>query len=166
MNKLLFAFLLLLTTAVPSFAQTRSIIQKAYAYVQIILPGTMMADDNGQPVTPPLNISRFIYVETKGKTKPVIEYVKYANECFKVEISTFSTMQDEGGYNFQRNKQIMPRPASGNSLWRLDLLSAEEKQIKKKSSPYKNIIIRETKNGKHFDFKIYNEIELASPLTM
>ena len=166
MKKTILIVTFLLAAFITGFAQIKSSIQKAYAFVAITLPGNIIADEQGNAMKPPLNISRFIYIETKGKIKPSIECVIYGSESCKVEISAVSDLPENLLINKNGNKKIFLKPAAGNTLWRLDPIFPEGKKVNGEPSLYKKIILKEKKNGKKLKFTIDNEIELEAPASV
>ena len=130
---------LFLSATVCSFAQSSCNIKKAYAYYNVSMPGAQMADENGNPIPPKPNITRFIYVEYSGAKMPDIKAVLYNNmqlsfSALKVTAKTVSV----GDKNLNPNNSITAK--KGNSFLKIDLQPAEGKTMP--DGDCKSIIIK------------------------
>ena len=150
--------------ALSASCQSKSGIKKAYAFIEISNPGTIMMDDNGNPVKPNMIIHRFIYIENKGNTKPDIESVQYKNEILTVLVLPVNSSPEEAGKKKMNGEKILLNPAKGNTLWKLELQPLDPKKKINSASSVNKIIINEIKDRKHLKFIMDRDTELQGPM--
>jgi hypothetical protein len=151
---------LVLTAAFQGFAQSCGSIKRVYAYYNASMPGIQMVDDNGNPVTPKPNITRFIYVEYSGTKMPDIKAVQYNAEplVFSV-ISVKDKMVSVGDKNLNPNNSITAK--KGNSFLKIDLQPAEGKTMP--DTGCKSIVIKSKVGNKICRYYVSSEKEFATP---
>lgn len=105
------------------FAQNACHIKKASAWYNVSMPGAQMVDENGNPIPPKPNITRFIYIEYSGTKLPQITSVAYKS----VEL-TFSAVTVKEKTVYIGDKKLNPNKTitakKGNSLLKIDLQPA------------------------------------------
>lgn len=159
MKTILFAFLLLSTTG-SCMAQNSCNIKKAYAFYHVSMPGTQMVDENGNPIPPKANITRFIYVEYSGTKMPVINTVLYNNTPLSFSaVSVKAKTVSVGDKKLNPNNSITAK--KGNSFLKIDLQPAEGKTMP--DTDCKSIIIKSKIGSKLCKFYVLNEKEFVSP---
>lgn len=150
---------LLLTAVSVSFAQNCGLIKKAYAYYNVSMPGIQMSDENGNPISPKPNITRFIYVEYSGTKMPDIKAVLYN----AAELS-FSVASIKEKTIFIGDKKLNPNNSisvkKGNKLLKIDLQPKEGKTMP--DADCKNIVIKSKLGGKLYKFYVTGETEFLS----
>ena len=157
--KSLTLFCLLLTGTFYCFAQSNCGINKAYAYYNVSMPGMQMADENGNPIPPKPNITRFIYVEYSGSKMPDIKAVLYnaAVLSFSVVPVTEKTVSI-GDKKINPNYSITAK--KGNKLLKIDLQPEEGKKMP--DTDCKNIIIKSKQGSKLCKFYVTGEKQFSS----
>ncbi len=151
-------FCLLLTAA---YAQNKSIIKNATAYFTVSIPGMARIDENGKKINPQPVITRFIYVEIKGKIKPFFDTISYNGSLFMSSVAIDSSKL-KVGINKKDGMPIMLQAQKGNTIWRLDLQFLNDKQ-KTTTVNATNIIIKGKVEKTIFKMLIKREIELIVP---
>lgn len=154
----LFLAILFLPLILSSCAQTRCGTKKVYAYYTSTLPGTQMVDDNGNPVPPKPNITRFIYVESDERKVPEIDSVLYDNISLPASINRVEGNSTVVGNRFQDNEELTITAKKGYALWKIDLMSSPSG--KPVPVDCKNILLRIKIDGKTCVFKINEESQL------
>lgn len=150
-------FIVLLLCSYMSLAQLAGSVIKAWAFNKPVTHGTLMVDDNGNPVHPAADTSRFIYMECKGNMEPRVDNVMYGSRVFSVAVFPAGqkeilmlTKKDGRAYSI--------KPAKGNYLWKLELSSSSIQ--KRYSGNQKKITIKGKLGSKSFTCTLINEIEL------
>ena len=158
MKPFILSFLLFAAT-VNSFAQTDYSIKKAYAYYNVSMPGMQMVDENGNPITPKPNITRFIYVEYSGSKMPDIKAVLYnaAVLSFSV-VSVIEKTVSVGDKKINPNYSITAK--KGNKLLKIDLQPEEGKAMP--DTDCKSIIIKSKQGSKLCKFYVTGEKQFSS----
>jgi len=158
--KALFISLLVLTISLIGFAQSTCNIKKAYAFYHVSMPGVQMADENGNPIPPKANITRFIYVEYSGTKKPDIKTILYNNTQLSFSVvSVKAKMVSVGDKKLNPENNISAR--KGNSFLKIDLQPAEGKTMP--DADCKNIVITSKLGNKVCKFYVVSEKEFVSP---
>ena len=153
-----FLFALLLAGTI-CFGQTNCNIKKAYAYYTVSVPGVQMADENGNPVDPKPNITRFIYVEYSGLKVPEIKSVIFNGvELSFTAISIKEKTVWAGDKTINLNNSITAK--KGNSLLKIDLQPADGKAMP--DTGCKSIVIKSKVSGKLCKFYVPAEKEFAT----
>lgn len=157
--KILFLHILLLTGFSVSYAQGNCNIKKAYAWYNVSMPGAQMADENGNPIPPRANITRFIYVEYCGTKMPDIKSVLYNNIALnftvtRVKVKTVSI----GDKNLNPGNTITAK--KGNSFLQIDLQPFEGKTMP--DADCKSITITGKLAGKLCKFYVTGEVAFAT----
>jgi hypothetical protein len=159
MKTLLISFLFL-TASSYCFAQSACNIKKAYAFYHVSMPGMQMADENGNPIPPKPNITRFIYVEYSGSKIPVINTVLYNNTQLSFSVvSVKAKTVSVGDKKLNPNNSITAK--KGNSFLKIDLQPAEGKTMPE--ADCKSIVIKSKVGNKLCKFYVLNEKEFVSP---
>lgn len=157
--KILFLHIFLLTGFSVSFAQGNCNIKKAYAWYNVSMPGIQMMDENGNPVRPQANITRFIYVEYSGTKIPDIKSVLYNGVSLD-----FSVVRIKEKSVFVGDKELNPgntiTAKKGNTFLKINLQPFEGKTMPEAAC--KNIIIKSKLSGKLCKFYVGREKEFAS----
>ena len=150
---------LFLTATFYCFAQSNCNIKKAYAYYNVSMPGTQMVDENGNPITPKPNITRFIYVEYSGAKMPDIKAVLYntAKLSFSVVPVTSKTVSI-GDKKLNPNNNITAK--KGNRFLKIDLQPEDGKTMP--DTDCKSIIIKSKQGSKLCKFYVTGEKEFSS----
>ncbi len=143
-------------------AQSLHGIQKGYAFFKESIPGNIQVDERGNEVKPGIDTVRFIFIEWKGRVLPPINTVQYKNKNFQVSIFPVEQSQVEVGQEKISGKNIILKPAKGNTLWKLLLTSAVNKNS---LTPSYKIILKGKKNGQPFQWVIDNEVEIQAEIT-
>jgi hypothetical protein len=159
MKSFLFSLLFLVAT-LPCSSQSCANIKKAYAYYNVSMPGIQMADENGNPVTPKPNITRFIYVEYSGTKIPDIKTVLYnASPLSFSVISIKEKVVSIGDNKLNPNNSIAAK--KGNYFLKIDLQPADGKTMP--DTDCKSIIIKIKAGSKLCKFYVLGEKEFATP---
>lgn len=141
------------------FAQSDCSIKKAYAYYNASMPGTQMVDENGNPITPKPNITRFIYVEYSGTKMPVIKAVLYNGEEISFSVTTIKEkIVWAGDKELNPDKRITAK--KGNTLLKINLNMDGEKPIPETGC--KSIVIKTKKKNGTCVFKLVKESEFLT----
>jgi hypothetical protein len=151
--------LLLLTATKPSFAQNCSTIKKGYAYYNVSMPGAQMADENGNPIPPKPNITRFIYLEYSGKEIPAVTAVLYNGSplsfsAVPVKEKTVSI----GDKKLNHNNSIAVK--SGNRFLKIDIAAEGAKKFPETGC--KNIVLKLKRTNDTCSFRLIKEAEFFS----
>jgi len=158
--KVLFLHIFLLMSFSASFAQSHCTVKKAYAYYNVSMPGVQMADENGNPIPPKPNITRFIYVEYSGSKMPDIKSVLYNNIALDYTVVGVKAKTVSIG-----DKKLNPGKAitakKGNSFLQINLQPFEGKTMP--DTDCKNIIINSKAAGKLCKFYVTRETAFATP---
>jgi hypothetical protein len=158
--KSLIISVILLTASHYCFAQNYCIIKKASAWYNASMPGMQMVDENGNPVDPKPNITRFIYVEYSGSKLPEIKSVTYNG----AELS-FTTISIKEKTVWAGDKKMNPNNSitakKGNSLLKIDVQPAAGKTMP--DTGCKSIVIKSNIAGKGCRFYVPAEKEFATP---
>ena len=157
--KILFLHILLLSGFSVSFAQGNCNIKKAYAWYNVSMPGIQMVDENGNPIRPQANITRFIYIEYSGTKIPDIKSVLYDGvsldfSMVRIKEKTVSI----GDKELNRGKTITAK--KGNTFLQINLQPFEGKTMP--DGNCKNIIIKSKLAGKQCKFYVTSEKEFAT----
>lgn len=152
--KKIFLPIILLTCVSVSFAQSYCTIKKAQAFFNVSMPGVQMADENGNPVPPKPNITRFIYAEYSGSKMPDIKTVVYNGKALSFTIvSLKEKIVSVGDPKISPNYKLSAK--KGNSILKIGLQAEEGKTMPE--TDCKNIIIKSRVAGKICRFYIYAE---------
>lgn len=140
-------------------AQATCNIKKAYAFFTVSVPGVQMADENGNPIPPKPNITRFIYVEAVGGIKPPVTDVLYNNNELAATITAVKEKAIIAGSELSENNNFTITAKKGNCLWKIDVVPKAGEAMP--GIDCKNIIIRLKVKGKTCLIKIDKETQLA-----
>lgn len=160
MKKLLFTTVLL-AGFFASAAQTECRIKKAFAFYTVSIPGVQMVDENGNPVPPPIQIERFIYIEWGGTKKPEILSVRYNDTSLTATTTGVEGNAVSAGIQSVNMQERLIRAAKGNALWKIDLYPAAGTIDVKTGC--RNIVIKIKCPGKNCQIKLKDEIQLITP---
>lgn len=157
--KISLLFMLILAGTPFSHAQTGCTIKKAHAWYTVSMPGTIMTDENGNPVQPTPTITRFIYVEYSGTKPPEIRSVSYHSAALdftvvKVKEKTVSI----GDKNLNPDKTISVK--KGNSFLKISVYPFEGKTMP--DADCKSIVIISKAGGKNCRFNLGTEKAFAT----
>lgn len=157
--KILLLHIFLLTVFSVSFAQGSCNIKKGYAFYNVSMPGTQMADENGKPIPPKPNITRFIYVEYSGSKMPEIKSVLYNGVSLDFYVLRVKEKKVSVG-----DKKLNPgntiTAKKGNSFIHVTLQSFEGKTMP--DADCKDIIVKSKLAGKLCKFYITREKEFET----
>ncbi len=157
--KLLILSSLFLTATFYCFAQNAGTIKKAYAYYSVSMPGMQMADENGNPIDPKPNITRFIFVEYSGTKMPDIKEVLYnASQLSFSIVDVKEKTVSIGDKTLNPNNSISAK--KGNSLLKIELQPADGKTMP--DTACKNIIIKSKLGSKLYKFYVTGEKQFAT----
>lgn len=151
MKKLFFTIVVLSCISYAS-AQVRCTINKASAYFTVSVPGVQMVDDNGNPVPPVPQVERFIYLESKGAGKPVVESVSYNAVALKATTSKIMSSTVSVGKKQDTQQPIIFKAKKGNSIWRIDIQPTDDKP--QDVNACKNILLKIKVPGKTCTYRI------------
>jgi len=152
-------FLLFLIVTVNCFAQSKCNIKKAYAFYNVSMPGTQMADENGILVTPKPNITRFIYVEYGGTIIPDIKTVHFNDTELSFSIVKVAAMTVSiGDEKLILNNSITAK--KGNRLLKIDLQPLAGKTMP--DGDCKTIVIKSKQGCKLCKFYVSGEKQFSS----
>ncbi len=158
MRTILISFLMLAAT-MPALAQNSCNIKRAAAWYTASMPGTRMADENGNPINPKPVITRFIYVEYSGSKAPDIKSITYngAELQFSVVKLTEKTV-------WAGDRQINPKNSmtarKGNALLKIDLHPFDGKEMPEENC--KSIVIRSRVAGRLCRYYVPAETAFAT----
>ena len=141
-------------------AQTNCNIKKAYAFYTVSVPGMQMVDENGNPIPPKADITRFIYIECLGTTKPQIKTVLYNNKDLFATVTAAVEKTVIPGGDLGNNKDFKITATKGYSVWKIELQPHGDNQMP--GQDCKNIIIQLKVKGKTCSFKLAKETELTT----
>jgi hypothetical protein len=134
--------------------------QKGYAFFKKSMPGNIQVDEKGNEVSPVADTVRFIFIESKGKLPPSIDNVIYRNKTFNISILPVNQPQVQVGQEKISGKNIILKPARGNTLWKILLISTDKIPV-----PGNTVIkLKGKQNGKSFEWVIDREIELQAEI--
>jgi hypothetical protein len=150
----------LLASALTSFAQPNYNIKKAYAFYTISVPGVQMADENGNPIPPKVDIGRFIYIECSGTRKPVIEKVLYNYKVLSATLSAIKGNSVIPGSELSKNNEFKITAKRGNCLWKVELQTIGTDSMPEQDC--KNIVIKYKANNKTRILKLVKETQLMT----
>jgi hypothetical protein len=150
----------LLVSVLASYAQSNCNIKKAYAFYTISVPGVQMADENGNPIPPKVDIGRFIYVECSGTRKPVIEKVLYDNKILSATLTAVKGNSVIPGSELSKNNDLKITAKKGNRLWKVELQTAGTDSMPEQDC--KNIVIKYNVKGKASILKLLKETRLMT----
>lgn len=158
--KVLFLHILLLMCFSVSFGQVSCNIKKAYAFYNVSMPGVQMVDENGNPVTPRPNITRFIYIEYSGSKMPEVKSVLYNGVMLDYTVIKIKEKSVSIG-----DKKLNPDNAikakKGNSFLQINLQPFEGKIMP--DADCKNIMIKSKLAGKLCKYYVTSEVGFAVP---
>ncbi len=151
-------FCCLLTTA---YAQNKSNIKSIAAYFTVSIPGMQRVDENGNKINPIPFINRFLYVEVKGKAKPIFDTIYYNSSLYTYSIIVESNTNNIG-INKKYGMPIIIKATKGNTIWRIDLQPLNDKQ-KTVQANASSIIVKGKIEKIPFKVLLKYEIELSTP---
>lgn len=157
--KALFISFLFISATSSGFGQTACNIKKAYAFYNVSMPGTQMADENGNPIPPKANITRFIYVEYSGTKMPDIQSVLYNG--VSLDFSVVSVKEKTvsiGDKELNPGKIITAK--KGNTFLKINLQPFEGKTMP--DADCKSIIIKSKLTGKPCKFYVTGEMKFET----
>lgn len=150
---------LFLTVTTYCLAQKSCNIKGAFAWYNASRPGMQMVDENGNPVDPKPNITRFIYVEYGGSKLPEIKSITYNNiELLFTVIALKEKTVWAGDKTINLNNSITAK--KGNSLLKIDLQPGEGKTMP--DTGCKSIVIKSKVAGKLCKFYVPAEKQFAT----
>src|SRR6185503_2163391 len=154
-------FICLCCTSVASSAQSKYGIRRTDAFLTERTPGTIRANDNGDPEFQGPDTINTIYIETTGGPIKWISAWK-DGKSFSVTTTIIHDRPVEVGVNRANNAKVTLRPQKGNQLWLLQL----EKKGTSSKPPVRakkgEIILQGKYGGKLFIQKITSQIGLES----
>ncbi len=140
-----------------SCAQVHNISQKTLGTYTVQAPGNIAVDASGYDLSP-RKISVVIYIETSLKDLNV-KHALAGNSEFALTQQLVNAIPFMAGINFKSNEKVLVNVAQNNFLWKIDLAPFP---IKKDSEiPVDTITLKGTYQGKLFEQKITNWVELA-----
>ena len=147
------------------FAQRSVLIQKAYAFYAVSVPGMAMADEKGNIINPVPIAERYIYVEYFGKNPPDIVSVSYDNIPYKPGVIKISESRADIGKSQKNGKEIILSSRKGYGLWKVDLQTTDGKvasptEAKNISLTYRTAGQRDRRSA---IFRINKETQLMVP---
>jgi len=152
--KILFLHIFLLMGFSVSYAQSNCTVKKAYAYYNVSSPGVQMADENGNPIPPKPNITRFIYIEYSGSKPPEIRAVMYNNTALNYTVVRVKEKTVSVG-DKELNPENTITAKRGNSFLQIDLQPFEGKTMPEVNC--KKITIKSRAAGKICTLNILSE---------
>ncbi len=157
--KIFFLHIFLLAGFSASFGQSNCTIKKAYAWYTVSMPGTQMADENGNPIPPKPNINRIIYVEYSGTKAPEIKSVLYNNTALNYTVLRIKERTVfVGDKEFNLKNKITAK--KGHSFLQIELQAFEGKTMP--DAGCKNIVIKSKTGGRLCKFFLGAEKEFAT----
>jgi hypothetical protein len=150
----------LLTLALISCAQSKSVLKNIYSTYTEVLPGNIAVDMNGKEISARDTIN-FVYVETSS------DEIKWKmawknNKAFSILASLIKINPFDAGIDKANNEKILIHVANGNKLWRLRLVSLEKNIPSPKTLSHNIILIQYSNNGKIIWKKIDGQREIDS----
>jgi hypothetical protein len=142
-----------------SFAQVTCNIKKVHAFYNVSMPGAQMVDENGNPIPPKPNITRFIYVEYSGTKMPDIKSVLYNGVLLDFSIVSVKEKTVSIG-DKEQNPGNTITAKKGNTFLKINLQPFEGKTMP--DADCKNIIIKSKLAGKLCKFYVTGEKEFAT----
>ncbi|MEO6869558.1 MAG: hypothetical protein ABI784_02215 [Ginsengibacter sp.] len=140
-----------------SCAQVHNIAQKTLATYTVQMPGNVAVDASGNELTQG-KIIAVIYIETTSKDLDIQNALagksKYALTQQLVNKSPYIA-----GINFKNNEKVIVDVAKKNFLWKIELAPFPVK--KDNINQLDTILLKGTYQGKSFEEKITNWVELA-----
>lgn len=158
--KILIQTLFFLSICLAAGAQSDCSVKKAYAFYTVTTPGMAMMDENGNTISPPPTISRFIYLEWTGGEDPKVENVFYDEKQYTADISAIegnSVIPGDGGEN---NEQYTVTINKCNRLWKIDIVPSPDPKTDKIES--EKIVIRLKIKDKLCEITLPHETRLMS----
>ena len=157
--KILLLNIFLLTGFSVSFAQVNCNVKKAYAFYNVSMPGAQMVDENGNPIRPRANITRFIYVEYSGSKMPDIKAVLYNGVLLDFSVVSVKEKTVSIG-DKELNPGMTITAKKGNALLQINLQPFEGKTMP--DADCKNIVIKSKLAGKLCKFYVTTETAFAT----
>jgi|SRR5665213_1960333 len=150
----------LLSVALISCAQSKSVVKNIYATYREVLPGNIAVDPNGHEIASRDTIN-FVYVETSSSD------IKWKmawknNRAFSIEASLVNTNPFDAGIDNGKNKKILIHVAVGNKLWQLQLMPLEENIPSPEALSNNIILLKYSNNGKIIWQKTDDQIQINS----
>jgi hypothetical protein len=128
--KLIFSLLFTLFFSTNILAQkTISTNKNAFAYYKAHLPGMIKFEDENNKIPPKINIERFIYIECKIKSKPLIEKVLYNNKELKITESVLVGPKVNIGLKTNAEFPTILKASKNKIFW---ILKLENKSVSEK----------------------------------
>jgi len=152
-------FLFLLILFCSCSAQTYKI-KKARAFITESAPGTIMSDDNGNPIGPRLILERSIYIECNYKGKPQIDSVFYNGILFIANVADEETGSITVGKKRYSGQPVRIVPKKGNHIWKIDLQQSSGDELT--FGKVKKIVIKGRLGKTGFRYTLTRETELAT----
>lgn len=156
--KALFISTCLLVAILNCNAQAGCNIKKAYAYYTVSIPGMQMSDENGNPIPPKIDITRFIYLEGVGTAKPQISTVLYNNKSLRITVVAVKNKTVVPGKELSENNNFKIISKKGNSLWKIELQPQGDSIMP--GAGCKDITIKINVKSKTCSFKLVKEEQL------
>lgn len=135
-------------------------IKKGYAFYKKSHPGTVMADDNGQVISPGVDTVHVLYLETTGRQMPVVDAATVNGNKFSAAVYPVTTLPVEVGRKKAGEELITLKQGKGNSLWKIELSPLENVSLRSKA--IHNIRIKGKFQGRPFSYGIQRETELRA----
>lgn len=154
------ALIILTGSLLNSFAQTGCYIKKAYAYFAVTVPGMLIADENGNPVPPVREITRFIYFEWDSKNAPVLRSIMYNDVEIPASLVATDSSSVIVGNSFETGERVMISAKKCNQLWKIELRQPAGNAGL--NLECKNILLKIAGSGKVCEFGLKNESQLMS----
>ncbi|MEO6869461.1 MAG: hypothetical protein ABI168_07440 [Ginsengibacter sp.] len=140
-----------------SCSQVHNISQKTIGTYTVQIPGNIAVDAAGNELTPS-KINAVIYMETTSKDL-TLQTALLGNLDYEVTLQQINTLPFLAGTNFKTNEKILVNAAKNNFLWRIELAPFPMK--KNTLNQVDTILLKGMYEGKHFEQKITNWVELA-----
>jgi hypothetical protein len=141
-------------------AQTKSTVQ-GQAFYKISMPGTLMADENGQPIQRGPLVNRFLILETVSSRMPEIEQVIYNGVSCTAAVYPVTLLPENIGKEKVSGKPVTISPAKGKSVWRIEVADPENKPGFWKQAIDK-IMVRGKQDGRIFNLRLQKEKEIEA----
>lgn len=118
------AFLFLLATAFCSCAQQKTVVKRLYSFSMEKLPGTVMKNENGDPVPVKPVTVLLVYAETKANSVSW-DTAWFENKAWKLVSTLSANGLFEIGYHKQGDEKIVIKADSSQFLYQLYLQPIE-----------------------------------------
>lgn len=148
--------------ALQACAQVKITVVNSSAFYMIPSPGTIAVDEKGNELPPPRDSVFYLYVETKGSN---IQWERAWKDgrSFSVLPVAVNQQRVQVGTDAMKNRNIQLSPASGNTLWQIELSDDLQRNKPPKTVTPHEILLKGIEAGRPVYVTIKSLTQIASP---